>query len=78
MDHDLLFIEFNVRAARQVSLSAEVRMRVEYNIKKKRKLKTVVDEHADLLKVRKGEIESLRAQLLLKEAEATEVIHLRA
>ncbi|GKD75982.1 hypothetical protein Tco_1334264, partial [Tanacetum coccineum] len=78
MDHDQLFTEFNVRAARQVSLSAEVRMRAEYNIKEKRKLKTVVDEQADLLKVRKGEIESLRAQLLLKEAEATEVIHLRA
>ncbi|GJT21686.1 hypothetical protein Tco_0891623 [Tanacetum coccineum] len=48
MDNDQLFTEFNVGAARQVSLSAEVRMRVEYNIKEKRKLKTVVDEQADL------------------------------
>ncbi|GKE87955.1 hypothetical protein Tco_1565430, partial [Tanacetum coccineum] len=39
----------------KVSLSAEVRMRAEYNIKEKRKLKTVVDEQADLLKVREGE-----------------------
>ncbi|GJX93753.1 hypothetical protein Tco_0348339 [Tanacetum coccineum] len=78
MDHDQLFTEFNVGAARQVSLSAKVRMRAEYNIKEKRKLKTVVDEHADLLKVREGEIESLRAQLLLKEAEAAETIRLRA
>ncbi|GJQ96257.1 hypothetical protein Tco_0007396 [Tanacetum coccineum] len=78
MDHDQLFTEFNVGAARQVSLSAEVRMRAEYNIKEKRKLKTVVDEQADLLKVREGEIESLRAQLLLKEAEAAEAIRLRA
>ncbi|GKF10387.1 hypothetical protein Tco_0048313 [Tanacetum coccineum] len=48
MDHDQLFTEFNVGAARQGFLSAE------------------------------GEIESLRAQLLLKEAEAAEAIHLRA
>ncbi|GJQ97463.1 hypothetical protein Tco_0008602 [Tanacetum coccineum] len=34
--------------------------------------------NADLLKVGEGEIESLRAQLFLKEAEATEVIRLRA
>ncbi|GKD04312.1 hypothetical protein Tco_1179286 [Tanacetum coccineum] len=53
-------------------------MRVEYKIKEKRKLKTVVDEQADLLKVREGEIESQRAQLLLKEAEATEAIRLRS
>ncbi|GKE60621.1 hypothetical protein Tco_1510988, partial [Tanacetum coccineum] len=72
MDHDQLFTEFNVGAARQVSLSAEVRMRAEYNIKEKRKLKTVVDEQTDFLKVREGEIESLRAQLLQKEAEAME------
>ncbi|GJV79623.1 hypothetical protein Tco_1515493 [Tanacetum coccineum] len=78
MDHDQLFTEFNVGAARQVSLSAKVRMRAEYNIKEKRKLKTVVDEQADLLKVREGEIESQRAQLLLKEAEAAEAIRLRA
>ncbi|GKC08863.1 gypsy type transposase [Tanacetum coccineum] len=77
MDHDQLFTEFNVVAARHVSLSAEVRMRDEYNIKEKRKLKTVVDEQSDLLKVREGEIESLRAQLLLKEAEAAEAIRLR-
>nr|GEV41186.1 cell division cycle 5-like protein [Tanacetum cinerariifolium] len=61
-----------------ISLSAEVRMRVEYNIREKRKLRTIVDEQAELLKVRDGEIESLKAQLLLKEAEATEAIRLRA
>ncbi|GJW61614.1 hypothetical protein Tco_0110949 [Tanacetum coccineum] len=77
IDHDQLFTEFNVGAARQVSLSAEVRMRAEYNIKEKRKLKTVVDEHVDLLKVREGEIESLRAQLLLKGAKAAKAIRLR-
>nr|GEZ14682.1 transposase (putative), gypsy type [Tanacetum cinerariifolium] len=46
-------------------------------------IRTVVDpdsdlQKAELLKVKDGEIESLKAQLLLKEAEATEAIHLRA
>ncbi|GKG60833.1 hypothetical protein Tco_0614395, partial [Tanacetum coccineum] len=48
------------------------------NIKEKKKLKTIVDEQADLLKVREGEINSLRAQLLLKEVKAAEAIRLRA
>nr|GFB09841.1 hypothetical protein [Tanacetum cinerariifolium] len=55
MDHDKLFIKFNVGSARQISLSVE----------------------AELLKVRDGEIESLKAQLLLKELEAAKAIHLR-
>nr|GEV56257.1 hypothetical protein [Tanacetum cinerariifolium] len=77
MDHDQLFIEFNVGAARQISLNVEVRMRAEYNIREKRKLGAVFDEQAKLLKVKDGEIESLKAQLLLKEAEATEAIRLQ-
>ncbi|GKC99050.1 hypothetical protein Tco_1169325 [Tanacetum coccineum] len=56
MEHDQLFTEFNVRVARQMSLSAEVRMCAEYNIKEKRRLKS----------------------LLLREAEATKAIRLRA
>nr|GEV97141.1 hypothetical protein [Tanacetum cinerariifolium] len=73
-----LFTEFNVGAARQISLNSELRMRAEYNIREKRKLKSVVDEQAELLKAKDGEIESLKAQLLLKEAKAAEAIHLRA
>ncbi|GKB82048.1 hypothetical protein Tco_0948943, partial [Tanacetum coccineum] len=70
MEHDYLFTEFNVRAARQMSLSAEVRMCVEYNVKEKKRLKSVVERQGELLKVREGEIENLKAQLLLREAEA--------
>nr|GEV16126.1 hypothetical protein [Tanacetum cinerariifolium] len=55
MDHEHLFIEFNVRAARQMSLSAKVRMRAEYNIKERRRLSSVVDEKESLLKVRNAE-----------------------
>ncbi|GKA99678.1 hypothetical protein Tco_0827672 [Tanacetum coccineum] len=76
MEHDQLFTEFNVGAARQISLSAEVRMRVEYNIKEKRRLKAVVEEKDILLKTKGEEIDSLNAQLLLKEAEVAEAIHL--
>nr|GFC35778.1 hypothetical protein [Tanacetum cinerariifolium] len=78
MDHDQLFTEFNVGAARQISLKAKVRMRAEYNIREKRKLRAVVDEQAELLKIKDEEIESLKAQLLLKEAEAAKAIRLRA
>ncbi|GJV61187.1 hypothetical protein Tco_1467287 [Tanacetum coccineum] len=70
MEHDQLFC--------QISLSAKVRMRAEYNIKEKRKLRSVVDEQTELLKVKNEEIENLKAQLLLKEAEAAEAILLRA
>ncbi|GKG26703.1 hypothetical protein Tco_0402406, partial [Tanacetum coccineum] len=64
IEHDQLFTEFNVGAARQISLSVEVRMHAEYN--------------AELLKVREKEIEDLKTQLLLKEAEAAEAIRLCA
>ncbi|GKE21623.1 hypothetical protein Tco_1433135, partial [Tanacetum coccineum] len=77
MEHDQLFTEFNVGAARQISLSAEVRMRAEYNIKEKRRLKAVVEEKYILLKTKSEEIDRLNAQLLLKEAKAAEAIHFR-
>nr|GEW24248.1 hypothetical protein [Tanacetum cinerariifolium] len=78
MEHDQLFIEFNVRVARHMSLSVEVRMQAEYNIKEMRGLKFVVEEKDELLKARDEEIENLKAQMLLKEAKATEPIRLRA
>ncbi|GJT33292.1 hypothetical protein Tco_0923711 [Tanacetum coccineum] len=37
MEHGQLFTEFNVRAACQMSLSVEVRMRAEYNVKERRR-----------------------------------------
>ncbi|GJW09963.1 hypothetical protein Tco_1575790 [Tanacetum coccineum] len=78
MEHDQLFTEFNVGAARKMSLSVEVRMLAEYNVKEKRRLKSVVERQVELLKVREGEIENLKAQLLLREIEATEAICLCA
>ncbi|GJS94201.1 hypothetical protein Tco_0801169, partial [Tanacetum coccineum] len=64
-------------AACQISISVEVRMRAEYNIREKRRLKSVVKEKDQSLKARDEEIENLKAQMLLKEAEATEAICLR-
>nr|GEX84731.1 nonaspanin [Tanacetum cinerariifolium] len=78
MEHDHLFTEFNVGAARQMSLSAEVRLRAEHNVKEKRILKYVVKSQGELLKAREEEIGSPKARLLLKEAEAVEAIRLRA
>ncbi|GKB57861.1 hypothetical protein Tco_0914047 [Tanacetum coccineum] len=78
MEHDQLFTKFNVGVARQMSLSAKVRMRVEFNIREKRRLSVVVEEKNSLLKARDEEFASLKAQLLVKEAEAAEAIHLRA
>ncbi|GKA00635.1 hypothetical protein Tco_0673185 [Tanacetum coccineum] len=66
------------RAARQMSLSAEVRMRAEYNIKERRILNFVMEEKSSLLKARDAEIDSLKARLLVKEAKAAEAIRLRA
>ncbi|GJV12825.1 hypothetical protein Tco_1354366 [Tanacetum coccineum] len=60
-----------------MSLGAEVRMRAEYNVKERRRLKSVVEKQDELLKSREREIENLKAQLLLREAEAAEAIRLR-
>ncbi|GJU87817.1 hypothetical protein Tco_1295363 [Tanacetum coccineum] len=58
------------RLNEMMTLSAEVRMPAEYNIKEKRRLKSVVDDQAEVLKVKEKEMEDLKAQLLLKEAKA--------
>ncbi|GJT45054.1 hypothetical protein Tco_0953769 [Tanacetum coccineum] len=78
MDHDQLFTEFSVGAARQMSLSDEVRMRAEYNIRERMRLNSVMEEKSSLLKAKDAEIEGLKAQLLVKEAEAAEAIRLCA
>nr|GEV43376.1 hypothetical protein [Tanacetum cinerariifolium] len=52
-------------------------MHAEYNIKEKRRLKSMVEEKDLLLKSRCDEIESLKAKLIVKEAEAAEAVRLR-
>ncbi|GJV04577.1 gypsy type transposase [Tanacetum coccineum] len=54
-----------------MSLSAEVRMRAEYNIKEKRRLKSVVDEQTELLKFEFVERSLLDEAQVLKECNTT-------
>nr|GEV70185.1 hypothetical protein [Tanacetum cinerariifolium] len=75
--HEQLFTEFNVGAARQMSLSAELCMRAKYNIRERRRLNSIVEEKDALLKAKDEEIRSLKAQLVLKEAEAVKAVRLR-
>ncbi|GKD46010.1 hypothetical protein Tco_1270655, partial [Tanacetum coccineum] len=78
MDYDQLFAEFNVGAAHQTCLGAEVRMRSEHNLKERKRFERKCARQVDLLKEKDVEIANLKAQLSLKEAEATEAIRLRS
>ncbi|GKC25658.1 hypothetical protein Tco_1027808, partial [Tanacetum coccineum] len=78
MEHEQLFAEFNVSAARNLSLSSEVRMRAEYNILEKRKWKSLAEEKNILLEAKDKEIEDLKSQLLRAKEESAEVTQLRA
>ncbi|GKD98604.1 hypothetical protein Tco_1382501 [Tanacetum coccineum] len=77
MDYDELFTEFSVGTVRQACLSAEVRMRTEYCLSGRRRLESDSEKQAGLLNSRDEEIENLKTQLLLKEAEAAKVARLR-
>ncbi|GKF08877.1 hypothetical protein Tco_0043101, partial [Tanacetum coccineum] len=77
MDYDQLFSEFNVRAARQVCLGAEVRMRAEHTLEKKGELEDKCAKQTVLLAERDAEIAHLKSLLSLKETKAAEAIRLR-
>ncbi|GKE17870.1 hypothetical protein Tco_1425447, partial [Tanacetum coccineum] len=72
IEHEQLFTEFKVFAARNLSLSYEVRMRAEYNILEKKMWKSLAEEKNNLLQVKDKEIEELRSQLLLAKDESIE------
>ncbi|GJW53751.1 hypothetical protein Tco_0097836 [Tanacetum coccineum] len=78
MEHEQLFTEFNVSAARNLSLSSEVRMRAEYNILEKRKWRSLAKEKNILFEAKDKEIEDLKSQLLKAKEESAEVTQLRA
>ncbi|GKB78476.1 hypothetical protein Tco_0945371 [Tanacetum coccineum] len=75
MEHDELFTEFDVGAARQISLSAEVRMRAEFNIREKRRLSVVVEEKISFPKAR-GE-EGEKSELDVKVADLAATVKVR-
>ncbi|GJQ98044.1 hypothetical protein Tco_0009183 [Tanacetum coccineum] len=78
MEHEQLFAEFNVSAARSLSLSSEVRMRAEYNILEKMKWRSLAEEKDSMLGAKDKEIEELRSQLLKAKEESVGVAQLRA
>ncbi|GKE05418.1 hypothetical protein Tco_1397436, partial [Tanacetum coccineum] len=53
-------------------------MRTEYCLSERSRLESKCKKQVDLLKARDDEVENLKAQLLLKEAEAAEATRLRA
>ncbi|GKC62410.1 hypothetical protein Tco_1095008 [Tanacetum coccineum] len=78
MDYDQLYTEFNVGAARQMCLGAEVRMRAEHTLEQKDRLDDKCAEQTTFLSDKDVEIAHLRSLLSLKETEAAEVVHLRS
>ncbi|GJS78490.1 hypothetical protein Tco_0728371 [Tanacetum coccineum] len=76
MDYEQLFVEFNVGAARQTCLSFKVRLRLEHELKGRKKLEDKCAMQAGWLKERDVDIANLKAQLSLKEAEAAEAMRL--
>ncbi|GKB30512.1 hypothetical protein Tco_0869913, partial [Tanacetum coccineum] len=76
MDYHHLFMEFNVRTARQACLNAKVKMGTEYCLSERKRFESKCESQADLLKAKDVEIEKLKAQLLLKEAKVAEAAHL--
>nr|GEW83950.1 hypothetical protein [Tanacetum cinerariifolium] len=76
MDYDQLYSEFNVEAARQMCLRAEVRIRAKHTLERKGKLKDRCAELATFLSKKDEKITYLRSLLSLKEAKAAEFISL--
>ncbi|GJY18154.1 hypothetical protein Tco_0389645 [Tanacetum coccineum] len=77
LDYDQLYTEFNVGAARQMCLGAEVRSRAEHELELKEKLRAKYTARGRLLVEKDLEILKLKSQLAEKEVEAVEVIRLR-
>nr|GEX65580.1 hypothetical protein [Tanacetum cinerariifolium] len=77
MDYDQLYAEFNVGAARQMCLGAEVRMRAEHTLEQKNSLGDKCSEQSAHILEKDTEIAHLRSLLSLKDSEAREAIRLR-
>ncbi|GJX06434.1 hypothetical protein Tco_0194366 [Tanacetum coccineum] len=77
MDYEQVLAEFNVRTARHVCFSAEIRMLLQHKLRGRYKFEEKCAMQANLLKERVVEIASLKAQISLKEVEATKAIRLR-
>ncbi|GKC88402.1 hypothetical protein Tco_1149051 [Tanacetum coccineum] len=72
MEHEQLFAEFNVSAARNLSLSSKVRMRAKYNILEKRKWRSLAEEKDSQLRARVSGLEATEGLLRGEVASAKE------
>nr|GEU54653.1 hypothetical protein [Tanacetum cinerariifolium] len=77
-DYEELFIEFSVGTTRQACLSSKVRMQTEFCLSERGMFESELEKQTDLLKTKDKEVEDLKVQLFLKEAEAAEAIRLLA
>ncbi|GKC48639.1 hypothetical protein Tco_1071384 [Tanacetum coccineum] len=77
MDYHQLFTEYNVETTRQAFLNVKVRMRTKYSLSERKRMENECEKQTFLLQSKDGEIERLKAQLLLKEVEAAEAVRLR-
>nr|GEU71912.1 transposase (putative), gypsy type [Tanacetum cinerariifolium] len=73
-----LFVEFNVRVARQACFSTLVRLRPEHNYEERKKFERRCARMIGLLREKDVEVANLKAQLFVKEAKAAEAIRLRS
>ncbi|GKA94626.1 hypothetical protein Tco_0816664 [Tanacetum coccineum] len=74
--YDQLYTEFNIGAARQVCLGAEVRLRAEHELELKEKLGARFAARGELLRKKDSEILKLKTLLAEKEVEAAEAVRL--
>ncbi|GJW91131.1 hypothetical protein Tco_0168684, partial [Tanacetum coccineum] len=77
MNYEQLLAEFNVGAAHQVCFNAEIRMRLEHELRGRQKFEERCALLDNWLKERDAEIASLKTQLSIKEAEVAEAFRLR-
>nr|GEY83792.1 hypothetical protein [Tanacetum cinerariifolium] len=73
-----MVVKSNMGTACQACLNAKVRMLTKYCLNERKRLESEYEKQVGLLKVRDAKIKSLKAQLLLKETETAEDVHLRA
>nr|GFA39304.1 transposase (putative), gypsy type [Tanacetum cinerariifolium] len=72
-----LLVDFSMGSSRQTCFNAEIRIRLEHELRGKQKLEEICIEQVNWLKKKDTEIASLKAQLYLKKAKAVEAIRLR-
>ncbi|GKB99698.1 hypothetical protein Tco_0985835 [Tanacetum coccineum] len=74
MDYEHLLADFNVGAARQMCFNAEIIMQLEHELRGRQRFEERCALQVNKLMERDAEIDSLKTQLSLKEAEVPKAI----